>query len=37
MGQTRGDVFRFYVNQIVDVDTQSIFLDGALKQLRPDS
>ena len=27
MGQTRGDVFRFYVNQIVDVDTQSIFLE----------
>jgi hypothetical protein len=23
----RGDVFRYYVNQIVDVDTQFIFLD----------
>jgi len=27
MGHVRGDVFRYYVNQIVDVDTQSIFLE----------
>jgi uncharacterized protein DUF3435 len=27
MGHIRGDVFRYYVNQIVDVDTQSMFLE----------
>lgn len=31
MGHTRGDVFRFYVNQIVDVDTQSMFLETPSK------
>ncbi|KAK5687846.1 hypothetical protein LTS12_028973, partial [Elasticomyces elasticus] len=31
MGHTRGDDFRFYVNRIVDVNTQSMFLETPSK------